>query len=238
MSTPPAGIEKKRHLLRKVAEALRQGYGVPDPGPLEEPLAVLIRTVLSQNTNDTNRDRAYEALRQRFPRWEAMAEADTDQIVAAIRVGGLAQQKSATIKAILQWVRNRGWGMTLVPLCAMGIEEAKGVLLAFKGVGLKTANCVLAFGCGRAAFPVDTHILRITKRLGLIPAQATAEQAHQLLAELVPDVMAIPLHLNLIRYGREICKARGPHCGRCLFPALCTLPLNQRENQRGEQCGA
>jgi endonuclease-3 len=204
---------------------------------LEEPLAVLIRTVLSQNTNDTNRDRAYEALRQRFPRWEDMAEADTEQIVAAIRVGGLARQKSATIKAILQWVHNRGWGMILAPLCTMGMEEARGVLLGFKGVGLKTANCVLAFGCGKAAFPVDTHILRIIKRLGVIPVQATAEQAHQLLAELVPDAMAIPLHLNLIRYGREICKARHPHCGRCLFPALCTLPLNQRENQREKQQG-
>lgn len=238
MFVPPDGIEKKRQLLLKAAEALRQGYGVPDPGPLEEPLAVLIRTVLSQNTNDRNRDRAYEALRLRFPRWEDMAEADTDQIVAAIRVGGLAQQKSATIKAILQWVHNQGWGMTLVPLCTMGREEARGVLLGFKGVGLKTANCVLAFGCGRAAFPVDTHILRITKRLGLIPAQATAEQAHGLLAELVPDTLAIPLHLNLIRYGREVCKARRPLCGRCLFPALCTLPLRQRVSQRGEQRGA
>ena len=238
MFVPPDDIEKKRQLLLKAAEVLQQGYGVPDPGPLEEPLAVLIRTVLSQNTNDRNRDRAYEALRRRFPRWEAMAEADTDQIVAAIRVGGLAQQKAATIKAILQWVRNQGWGMTLVPLCAMEMEEARGVLLAFKGVGLKTANCVLAFGCGRAAFPVDTHILRITKRLGLIPAQATAEQAHGRLAELVPDALAIPLHLNLISYGREVCKARRPVCGRCLFPALCTLPLNQRVNQRGERCGA
>jgi endonuclease III len=101
-------------------------------------------------------------------------------------------------------------------------------LLSLKGVGLKTANCVLAFGCGRDAFPVDTHILRITKRLGLIPPEATAEKAHGLLAQVVPDGTAIPLHLNLIRYGRETCKARQPRCGRCLFPQLCTLPLEQR----------
>jgi endonuclease-3 len=162
---PPDGIEKKRQLLLKAAEALRQGYGVPDPGPLEEPLAVLIRTVLSQNTNDRNRDRAYEALRLRFPRWEDMAEADTDQIVAAIRVGGLAQQKSATIKAILQWVHNQGWGMTLVPLCTMGREEARGVLLGFKGVGLKTANCVLAFGCGHP-HPADHQAVGPDTRAG------------------------------------------------------------------------
>jgi endonuclease-3 len=229
LSIPPRDNETKRQLLREVAEALRQPYGVPYAGPLDDPLEVLIRTVLSQNTTDTNRDRAYEALRRRFPRWEDLLEADPDEIAEAITVGGLARQKSVRIKEILRWVHGQWGEMTLAPLCAMGTAEAREVLLGLKGVGLKTANCVLAFGCGRAAFPVDTHILRIAKRLGLIPARATAEQAHLLLAALVPDALAIPFHLNLIRYGREICKARHPHCSHCLFPELCTLPLDQRE---------
>ena len=235
MSFPPDKNGRKREFLHQAAKALTQAYGVPDPGPIEEPLAVLIRTVLSQNTTDTNRDRAYHALRRRFPRWEDLLEADTKEIAEVIKVGGLSRQKSARIKDILQWV-HRQWGeMTLAPLCAMGTAEAREVLLGLKGVGLKTANCVLAFGCGRVAFPVDTHILRIAKRLGLIPAPATAEQAHLLLAALVPDALAIPLHLNLIRYGREICKARHPHCRHCLFPDLCTLPLDQREDYRKRQ---
>jgi endonuclease-3 len=228
LAVPPANDEEKRQVLHKVAEVLIKAYGVPGQGPLEDPLEVLIRTVLSQNTNDRNRDLAYEGLKRKFPRWEDLLEADPKEIAEAIKVGGLAQQKSARIKEILRWVHDRWGGMTISRLCEMGVEEARGILLGLKGVGLKTANCVLAFGCGRAVFPVDTHILRITKRLGLVPAQATAEKAHGLLAQLVPEGMAIPLHLNLIRYGREICKAPRPRCSRCLFPELCILPLEQR----------
>ncbi|MCJ7546174.1 MAG: endonuclease III [Deltaproteobacteria bacterium] len=228
MAVPPADDEEKRLVLQKVAEVLIKAYGVPGQGPLDDPLEVLIRTVLSQNTTDRNRDLAYEGLRTRFPRWEELLEADPTEIAEAIKVGGLARQKSARIKEILRWVHDRWGAMTIARLCEIGTEEARGILLGLKGVGLKTANCVLAFGCGRAVFPVDTHILRITKRLGLIPAQATAEKAHGLLAELVLEGMAIPLHLNLIRYGKEICKARRPHCSRCLFPELCTLLLEQR----------
>jgi endonuclease-3 len=228
LSIPPADNHKRRLILQKASEALEKRYGVPGTGPPDDPLGVLIRTILSQNTNDRNRDLAYEGLRKRFPRWEDILEADVEEITEAIKVGGLAQQKSTRIKEILNWVQGCWGRMTLTPLCAMETREAMEVLLTLNGVGPKTANCVLAFGCGRDVFPVDTHILRITKRLGLIPAQATAEKAHGLLAQLVPDGTAIPLHLNLIRYGREQCKARQPRCGRCLFPELCTLPLEQR----------
>ncbi|MBW2038997.1 MAG: hypothetical protein JRI46_05275 [Deltaproteobacteria bacterium] len=148
------------------------------------------------------------------------------------KVGGLAQQKAGRIREILCWVRERWGKVTLSPICEMGTEEAMGVLLGLRGVGLKTASCVLAFGCGREVFPVDTHILRITKRLGLVPAKVTAERAHGLLAPLIPTGKAISLHLNLIRYGRQICRARQPICGLCLFPELCTLPLEQR-GERG-----
>ena len=228
MSVPCADNQKVRVILHEVAGALIKAYGIPDMVPLDEPLDVLIRTLLSQNTSDRNRDLAYEALRRRFPRWEDIVAADPREIAKAIKVGGLAQQKSARIKNILRVVQERWGGMTLASLCEMQTEEIMDFLLALKGVGLKTANCVLAFGCGRDAFPVDTHILRITKRLGIIPTRTTAEQAHRFLANLVPDGQAIPLHLNLIRYGRETCRARQPHCTSCLFPELCTLPLEQR----------
>jgi endonuclease-3 len=227
LSVSPADNQEKRRLLKKVSDALEKEYGVPDTGPLDDPLEVLIRTILSQNTTDRNRDQAYAELRRRFPRWEDCLEADQDKIAEAIKVGGLGQQKAGRIKEILQWVQDRWGKMTLAPLCAMEQTEALGILLQLKGVGPKTANCVLAFGCGRDVFPVDTHILRVTKRLGLIPAQTTAEKAHELLAQLVPPGKAIPLHLNLIRYGREQCKARQPQCGRCLVPELCPLPLEQ-----------
>jgi endonuclease-3 len=203
-------------------------YSLPPMDSLDDPLEVLIRTILSQNTNDRNRDLAYGELRRRFPRWEDIVEADTEDIADAIKVGGLAKQKSVRIKQVLKWVQGRWGNMTLTPLCDMETAEAMETLLSLKGVGPKTANCVLAFGCGRDAFPVDTHILRIAKRLAIIPPEATADNAHLLLAQLVPDGTAIPLHLNLIRYGRETCKARQPRCGRCLFPHLCTLPLEQR----------
>jgi len=228
LSAPPADNQEKRRILQKVSETLERKYGAPDTGPLDDPLEVLIRTILSQNTNDRNRDSAYEALRKRFPRWEDIIEADPEDIAEAIKVGGLGQQKAGRIKEVLQWVQARWGGMILTPLCEMETAEARGILLDLKGVGPKTANCVLAFGCGRDAFPVDTHILRITKRLDLIPAQVTAEKAHELLAQLVPHGKAIPLHLNFIRYGREQCRARQPRCGSCLFPELCTLPLEQR----------
>ena len=228
MPIPPANNRERRQVLHKVATALEGRYGVPSTGSLDDPLEVLIRTILSQNTNDRNRDLAYAGLRKRFPRWEDCLEADPEGIAEAIKVGGLGQQKSARIKDVLQWVQERWGNMTLTPLCEMETAEAIETLLSLKGVGPKTANCVLAFGCGRDAFPVDTHILRITKRLGLITPEATAEKAHGLLAQVVPDGTAIPLHLNLIRYGRETCKARHPHCGSCLFPHLCTLPLEQR----------
>ena len=228
MSVPPVNNQERRRCLLKASEALEKKYGVPGTDPLDDPLEVLIRTILSQNTNDRNRDLAYEELRRRFPCWEDILKADLETIADTIKVGGLGQQKAGRIKNVLQWVQGHWGRMTLAPLCEMETEEAMGLLLKLKGVGPKTANCVLAFGCGKDAFPVDTHILRITKRLGLIHAQATAEKAHELLAQLVPDGKAIPLHRNLIRYGREQCRARQPRCGSCIFPELCTLPQEQR----------
>ncbi|UCC66824.1 MAG: endonuclease III [Deltaproteobacteria bacterium] len=232
MSIVPAVTQDRALILEKVVKALEERYGIPGKDSSSDPLEVLISTVLSQNTNDQNRDLAYEGLKQRFPQWEAILEADLEEIAEAIKVGGLSQQKAGRIKDILHWVRETWGRLSLSPICELGTEEATEVLLGLRGVGFKTAYCVLAFGCGRGVFPVDTHILRITKRLGLIAAEVTAEKAHGLLAPLVPTGRAISLHLNLIRYGREICRARQPRCGLCFFPELCTLPVEQR-GERG-----
>jgi endonuclease-3 len=235
LSVPPTDDREKRRVLHTVAEVLEHRYGNPVPEAADDPIEVLIRTILSQNTTDRNRDRAYEAVRRRFPLWEDMGEADPEEIAEAIKVGGLAQQKSVRIKEILHWVQDRWGSMTLTPICEMETGAAMKLLLKLKGVGLKTAACVMAFGCGRDVFPVDTHVLRVTKRLGLIPPQATAEEAHRLLARLVPEGKAMPLHLNLIRYGREHCKARQPQCGGCFFSQLCILPREQRGDGRTVQ---
>jgi len=227
LSIPPATIQEKALVLEKVAKALEGRYGVPHVDSPSDPLEVLISTILSQNTNDHNRDLAFEGLKKRFPDWNALLEADEQEIAKAIRVGGLSQQKAIRIKGILRWVRERWGSLTLAPICEMATEDALRVLLGLRGVGLKTAKCVLAFGCGKDVFPVDTHILRIAKRLGFVPAKVAAEKAHELLAPLIPPGKALSLHLNLIRYGRQICRARGPRCSVCLFPEFCVFLLEQ-----------
>jgi len=206
--------------LAIVCERLLERYGVPDR-PTGSPLEVLVRTVLSQNTNDRNRDRAYEALRRRFPRWEMLLDAPEEEIARCLRPGGLNHQKARRLKEIVKRVWRR-WGQgEMEGICKLGRREALSFLLDLPGVGPKTAYCVLAFGCDVDLFPVDTHILRIAKRLGLLDERVTAEEAHRIFAPLVPPGRARDLHLLLIRYGREVCRARGPLCHRCLFPELC-----------------
>ena len=232
MPITSAGIQEKARIIEKVSEALEEKYGVPRIDQRADPLEVLISTILSQNTNDKNRDRAYEGLKSRFPHWKELLEADTEEVAEAIRMGGLAHQKADRIKEVLRWAYAKWGRLTLAPLCDMGTEEAREILLGLKGVGMKTANCVLAFGCGRDVFPIDTHILRVTKRLGLVPVRATAEKAHGLLTPFIPSGTAISLHLNLIRYGREICRARQPRFDLCLFPELCILHSSQKDEKR------
>ena len=209
--------------LVTVWESLFRYYGSPNR-PSGTPLEVLIKTVLSQNTNDRNRDRAYEALRNRFPHWELVLEAPEEEIAHCLRPGGLNRQKARRIKEILRTVKRR-WGLgEMEEICRLGKRKALSFLLGLPGVGPKTAYCVLAFGCDMDVFPVDTHVLRITKRLGILDQRTSAEEAHEILAPLVPPGKARDLHLLLIRYGREVCKARRPLCERCLFPELCLYP--------------
>ncbi len=190
-------------------------YGEPlwrSPLPV---LDELISTILSQNTNDTNRDRAFTALRKHFPTWEAVRDADPQAVVAAIRPAGLANQKGPRIQHVLQEITAERGSLDLSFLSDMPGEQASAWLTRFKGVGPKTAAIVLQFALGKPAFPVDTHIYRVSGRLGLRPEKMNVEQAHTHLAGLLPPDTYSNAHLNLIRLGREICHARRPNCPAC-----------------------
>jgi endonuclease III len=212
--------------IGEIIERLEDYFGVPERGRPKDPLSELIFTILSQNTTDKNRDRAYERLRARFPRWEGVLRADSSEIEEAIRVGGLGPQKSKRIKAILGEIHDRTGELSLDYLAGLRPEEARQVLLAFNGVGQKTASIVLLFSLGMPAFPVDTHILRVTGRLGLIPPRADAAAAHTILGALVPPEKYYPTHINLIAMGRSLCKPRNPRCTECPLLASCPFGKN------------
>ena len=212
--------ESKRK-VKAVLLRLEKRYGVPRKKKQGDPLDTLIQTILSQNTNDRNRDRAYERLKARYPDWENVLKARESAVVDALRPGGLARQKARRIREILRWARRHYGGWSLLPLEEKSSGEIEEALGGLKGIGPKTLHCFLLFGMGREAFPVDTHILRIGKRLGLIPEEMSAEEAHRRMAPLVPEKKSLSLHLNLIRFGRDICKARNPQCHACFLADKC-----------------
>lgn len=181
----------------------------------------LVSTILSQNTNDTNRDRAFDALRARFPTWEAVRDAPTRSVITAIRPAGLANLKAPRIQQVLGQITAERGSLDLGFLRDLSPEDARTWLLRFKGVGPKTAAIVMLFSLGLPAFPVDTHIHRVTGRIGLLPEGMTADQAHPWLADLFAPETYQAAHLNLIRLGREICAARRPACERCPVRRSC-----------------
>jgi endonuclease-3 len=200
---------------------LLEFYGEPlwrNPLP---PVDELVSTILSQNTNDVNRDRAFESLRARFPAWEQVRDASTEEVIEAVRVAGLANQKGPRIQQVLREITAERGSLDLSFLAEMPLEEARAWLTRFNGVGPKTAAIVLCFSLGRPAFPVDTHVYRVTGRIGLRPPMMTVEQAHPHLESLLPPETYYAAHLNLIRLGREICIARKPNCPVCPVYALC-----------------
>ena len=213
-----------RNLKKKVKEIddiLEKEFGVPERWKSRSPLDSLINTILSQNTNDANRDRAYTNLKERFPTWENVLAADAEDIADAIRVGGLANQKSIRIKNVLVWIKETYGELNIDFVCDMEPAEAIETFTKLKGIGLKTMNVMLCFACGKDVFPVDTHILRITKRLDLVPSNASADKAHEIMAQLFPKGKAFSLHINLIRFGRAICHARNPECKGCPLMEYC-----------------
>jgi endonuclease-3 len=188
-------------------------------------MAELVLTILSQNTSDTNSGRAYMRLIQRFPTWDALLEAPVEDIEREIAIGGLAKQKAPRIKASLQAVHDARRGFDLEFLREMPLDEAKAWLRELKGVGPKTAACVLMFALGRPALPVDTHVHRVSQRLGLVPANATAEKAHDILESSLDPDLVYPFHIALIKHGRRLCRAQRPLCERC--PLLDGCPYGQ-----------
>lgn len=220
---------KKRAL--KIHKTLLEAFGEPiwrNPLPA---IDELVSTILSQNTNDVNRDRAFDALRAKFPAWEAARDAETKDVIQAIRPAGLANQKGPRIQQVLRAITEERGSLNLDFLADLPLGEARAWLTKFNGVGPKTAAIVLCFSLNMPAFPVDTHIYRVTGRLGLRPEKMTVEQAHPHLESVFPPETYYAVHLNLIRLGREVCNARKPNCPKCPIYKLCGYKEKTKQNQ-------
>jgi endonuclease III len=216
-------VAATRRLSRRLADVdrrLARAYGRPRR-ERRDPLDTLVETVLSQHTSDTNSGRAFAALKRAFPTWERAARAPQPALEEAIRVGGLARVKSVTIGRLLSEVARREGGYDLARLRRLRHAAARERLSGLPGVGPKTRACVLLFACGKPAFPVDTHVHRIVRRLGLVPDGASAAAAQEALEPRAPARQALPLHLNLIRLGREVCRPRDPRCPVCPLRPVC-----------------
>jgi endonuclease-3 len=227
------------HGLR-IHDALRGHYGEAPPRPVQDPLSELVQTILSQNTADVNSDRAFASLMRRFEGdWEAVRTAPVVEIADAIRIGGLAEIKAPRIKSVLTQVVDRTGELDLDFLRAMSLEDGRSFLRALDGVGPKTAACVLLFACGKPAMPVDTHVFRVSQRLGLVDAKVSPEQAHALLESITPPSSVYSLHMQLIRHGRETCKAQRPRCSACPVSADCRyFSVREVEPADGRQAAA
>ena len=205
----------------KVHQKLLEAFGEPlwrNPLPAVDEL---VSTILSQNTNDINRDRAFNSLRAKFSTWEQVRDAKTKDVVAAIKSAGLANQKGPRTQQVLKAITKERGSLDIDFLKELSVEEARAWLTKFKGVGPKTAAIVLLFSLNMPAFPVDTHIYRVTGRVGLRPEKMTVEQAHPHLESLFPPETYYAAHLNIIRLGREVCHARKPECPQCPLIKLC-----------------
>ena len=209
-------------IARKVGTVdrlLETEYGLPRRRR-GDPLDELIAVILSQNTNDTNSGRAYARMRAAFPTWRDVMNADPAQLEEALRPGGLAKTKSGRIQRILRGIAKRG-ALGLDYLSGLSDDEAEQALLAFAGVGPKTARCVLMFALGRDVFPIDTHIERVLKRLGVLPPDMAVEQAHAYVPQFIAAGRRYVLHMNVIRHGRTVCHPRNPECPGCVLKRHC-----------------
>jgi endonuclease-3 len=182
---------------------------------------MLINIILSQATSDTNSDRTFSALKKRFPTWDALLRARTDTIAETIRSGGLANQKAAVIKDVLRQIKEERGTLDLDFLHDLESEEAERYLSQFRGIGPKTRACTLLFACGKEVFPLDTHIFRVLRRVGLIPQKCSDSRAHEIMNRIVPEGKFYSFHVNLIRHGRTLCRPRDPLCERCPIVEYC-----------------
>lgn len=220
MASPNVRTSVKNRILA-VCRRLRTAYGPVEPPEVGPVLDELVATILSQNTSDTNSGAAFDELQRRLPDWDAVRRAPIRRIARAIRQAGLSNSKAPRIKAILQQIYEERGQLSLEFLHDMPVREAMEYLLSFSGVGPKTAACVLLFACRRPVLPVDTHVHRVSLRLGLIGPRTSAEKAHEQLAQLVPPRLVLDFHIQLIRHGRRCCTAREPKCEHCPLVDLC-----------------
>lgn len=221
---PKETVREHRGRLAAVHQQLLDYFGEPVWMQRMPAVDELVCTYLSQNTNDINRDKAFESLKARFHSWEAVRDAETEEVINAIRVAGLANQKGPNIQSALRAISEHYGEISLEFLKEMSVAEARGWLRSLKGVGPKTAAIVLLFSFGMPAFPVDTHIYRVSGRIGLRPLKLDVEKTHIYLEEIGdPDTFG-PLHLNLIELGRQICQAARPKCPACPVGDLCHYP--------------
>jgi endonuclease-3 len=208
--------------IRYILQNLERAYGVPENRWAgTDPLDMLVSVILSQATSDTNSRRTFAELKRRFPTWDDVLRARESSIVAAIKSGGLARQKAKVIKTLLGEIKEARGSLDLSFVKEMSNEEAAKYLSRFRGVGPKTAACTLLFACGKDVFPLDTHIFRVLRRVGLVPEKCTDARAHELLNRIVPAGKFYSFHVNLIRHGRKICRPRDPLCERCPIVEYC-----------------
>jgi len=210
--------------VARIRERLAELYGVPAMEPHGDPLAELVLTVLSQSTNDRNRDVAFLRLRERFPTWEVVRDAPLEEVEEAIRPGGISKVKSARIQAILRAI---GDPLELEWMREAPVKASQEYLCALPGVGRKTAACVLLFSYGLRDVPVDTHVSRVATRLGLLRPKAPFEELHDAMLDLTPQGAELEFHVNLLRHGRRTCHAQRPACGECALRRMCPSRQDQ-----------
>jgi len=207
--------------IARIIKLLAEEYGAIDWSQHRDPLPELIMTILSQNTSDHNSRQAFQRLITKFGNWEAVAEADAADIAEAIKHGGLAQVKAPRIKQILGRILSQRGSLDLEFLRELPLAEARAWLEDLPGVGPKTAACVLLFSLGKPALPVDTHVHRVAKRLGLIDNRASARKAHEVLGGMVPAEDVYRFHIYMIEHGRRVCRSQRPRCHQCVLLTLC-----------------
>ena len=214
-------FDSRKAKYTAIAEALTQVYGELDWSRNQDGMDELVSCILSQSTNDTNRDRAFARLKSHYESWEAVRISDLDELVEVIRPAGLANQKAPRIQDVLAAIYQKAGEYSIDFLDQMSIDVAKDWLVSLKGIGPKTAAIVLCFAYGRPAFPVDTHIYRVSKRIGFLPEKLSANDAHPVMEAMVPATDYYQFHIQLIQHGRDTCHARKPSCELCCISAHC-----------------
>ena len=210
-----------KSFIGQVLYLLGREYGRKEWHPDRSPVSVLVQTILSQNTTDKNSDRAFDSLLAAFESWKDIAAADVRDIARPIRIGGLAEVKANYIKNVLSTIAASHSDFDLEFLRGLSLDDAREWLMQLPGVGMKTASCVLLFSLGMPALPVDTHVYRVSRRLGLLEGAISVNRAHKDLERIVPADTVYSFHILLIEHGRKICKARRPACDKCAVEHIC-----------------